>query len=321
MVATMKPQTHSYYEAKVRAALRHILQRLDEALDLGALAQDAALSPLHFHRIFRGMVGETPLEIHRRLRLERAAAQLSSTDAPVTCIAFDAGYETHESFTRAFRAAFAMAPSEFRDKARQTHLARQFGGADCNSQSATLLPARIAIHHLGGDIHLPEPLLFEGENPVNVQIKTMPELLVASLAHRGTYNTIGETFARLGAVAGPAGLVSLPGARMIAIYHDDPETTAPADLRSDAGLIVPATTPIPAGLRELRLPAGDYAKATHIGPYAMLGDVWARFMGQWLPASGRRMTAAGQCFELYLNDPSNTAPEALQTDLYVPLEP
>ena len=42
-------------------------------LDLDELASEAALSPFHFHRVFRGMTGETPLELHRRLRLERAA--------------------------------------------------------------------------------------------------------------------------------------------------------------------------------------------------------------------------------------------------------
>src|SRR5688572_2200348 len=60
------------------------------------------------------MVGETPLEMHRRLRLERAARRLLETDAAITTIAFDAGYETHEAFTRAFRQAYGISPSEFR---------------------------------------------------------------------------------------------------------------------------------------------------------------------------------------------------------------
>ncbi len=307
----MKTQTHSYYEAKVRTALVLIVHQLDEALDLTALAERAALSPLHFHRIFRGMVGETPLELHRRLRLERAAARLASSNAPITAIAFDAGYETHESFTRAFRAAYGMAPTEFRAKAL----------AQGATQDLPIhLPARVPIHHHGSaTISVPPSLLFEGDHPMKAEIQAMPALRVASLSHRGPYNTIGESFGRLGAIAGPAGLYAHPGAMMIATYHDDPDSTPAAELRSDAGILVPESVAMPNGLQEIRIAAGDYARATHIGPYTMLSEVWARFMGQWIPASGRRMTN-GVCYELYRNDPTNTRPEALHTDLYVPLE-
>lgn len=307
----MKTQTHSYYEAKVRAALALIVHQLDEALDLTALAERAALSPLHFHRIFRGMVGETPLELHRRLRLERAAARLASSEAPVTSVAFDAGYETHESFTRAFRAAYGMAPTEFRAKAPAKGATRDLH---------TDLPARIPIHHRNSaTISVPPSFLFEGVHPMKAEVQAMPALRVASLSHRGPYNTIGDCFGRLDAIAGPAGLFAHPGAMMIATYHDDPDTTPAAELRSDAGIIVPESVAMPNGLQEIRIAAGDYARATHIGPYAMLGEVWARLMGQWLPASGRRM-ASGVCYELYRNNPGNARPEALHTDLYVPLE-
>ena len=107
----MKHDTRSFYQAAVESAVERIFDHLDEALDLEALARPVALSPLHFHRIFRGLVGETPLELHRRLRLERAAYQLVSSDAAVTRVAFDAGYETHESFTRAFSAVYGGPPS------------------------------------------------------------------------------------------------------------------------------------------------------------------------------------------------------------------
>jgi len=74
----VKTETRSFYEAAVERTVRRISRMLDEALNLDSLAREAALSPFHFHRIFRGMLGETPLEMHRRLRLERAASQLLS---------------------------------------------------------------------------------------------------------------------------------------------------------------------------------------------------------------------------------------------------
>jgi AraC family transcriptional regulator len=69
----MRSETRSFYEQCVQRAIEHIAASLDGALELTALAQLAALSPFHFHRVFRGLVGETPLELTRRLRLERAA--------------------------------------------------------------------------------------------------------------------------------------------------------------------------------------------------------------------------------------------------------
>src|SRR6188474_3105749 len=110
----MKPETRSFYELAVQRAVEQIVADLDRALDLQTLARGAALSSFHFHRVFRGAIGETPLELQRRLRLERAALQLRDGDEAVTAIAFAAGYETHESFTRAFRAHYVCSPSEFR---------------------------------------------------------------------------------------------------------------------------------------------------------------------------------------------------------------
>jgi len=105
---------------------------------------------------------------------------------------------------------------------------------------------------------------------------------------------------------------------LLAIFHDDPESTPAAELRSDAGITVPEGAPLPAGLVELRLPAGRYARAVHVGPYERLGDAWARFMGEWLPASGQRV-GPGVSYEIYTNDPRTVPKEELRTEMYIPL--
>lgn len=305
----MRDDTRSFYEAAVRRALARVVDDLDDALDLDALARSAALSPLHFHRVFRGMVGETPLELHRRLRLERAAARLAGTDAPVTEIAFHAGYETHESFTRAFRARYGASPSALREAAR--------AAASGSGRPPSLQLAAPSGIHFATLAEARLPRLF-GE-PMDVDVVSLPPVRLATVAHRGPYPAISQAFQRLGAIAGPAGLFR-PGARMIALYHDDPETTPVADLRSDAALSVPADATIPERLVEVQIPAGRWARTTHVGPYTALGDAWARLMGDWLPKSGQRVGAA-PAYEEYLNDPSTTAPADLRTDLYVSLEP
>ena len=113
---TMKPETRSFYARAIQRAIGHIVGNLDDALDFETLARDACLSPFHFPRVFRGMVGETPLELIRRLRMKRAAWHLLDDARPITGIAFDAGYETHEAFTRAFRTCYNTPPSGFRSR-------------------------------------------------------------------------------------------------------------------------------------------------------------------------------------------------------------
>lgn len=307
----MKPDTRSFYELAVRGAVARVVASLDQALDLERLAREAALSAFHFHRIFRGMVGETPLELHRRLRMERAAQQLLELATSVTTIAFDAGYDSHEAFTRAFRGFYGCSPSEFRQL-------RALEGAPCARPPQIEIAARSSIHF---DSRASSTVLsfIPGATTMHVEVKQLPAQRVAAVRHVGPYRRISDAFGRLGEIAGPAGLVE-QRPTMLALYYDDPEITPEAELRSDAAIVVPDRVELPAGLDEHRLPAGRYACTLHVGPYEQLGDTWSRFMGQWLPHSGERM-AEGTSFEIYLNTPAEVPSTELRTELYVPLAP
>jgi AraC family transcriptional regulator len=299
----MKPETQSFYLLKVTSTVQHIAAHLDGALDLGSLANEACLSPFHFHRVFRGMVGETPMELIRRLRLERAAWQLGNSGSSVTQVAFAAGYETHEAFTRAFRANYGTPPSGFRHR----------------TQKRIELAASCGVH-FNPDGQPPHfiPRDSGGRN-MEVEIREMPELRVATLRHIGPYNQIGTTFAKLGGIAGAAGLFELPGAAMVALYHDDPETKPVDELRSDAGVVVPKDTTLPKELAEQKIPAGRYARTVHIGGFETLGDTWSRLMGEWLPASGHRLSD-GASYERYVSDMRTTPKEQLVTEILVSVE-
>jgi AraC family transcriptional regulator len=306
----MKPETRSFYAIAVQKAVEQIATDLDRALDLQAIARTVALSPFHFHRVFRGMVGETPLELHRRLRMERAAWSLRQRDALVTAVAFAAGYETHESFTRAFRAYYECSPSEFRQSSQ--------GDTRCARPYRIELTARSGIHFQAGALPAWIVPFVGGDRVMKVDIKQMQAKRVATAPHVGPYHRIADAFGRLGSIAGQAGLIR-EGAEMIAIYHDDPETTPVAELRSEAAITIGPDAKVPDGLGERCLPAGRYASTTHIGPYEKLGDAWARFMGEWLPESGERMRD-GVSYEIYRNTPENSPQEKLETELYIPLD-
>ena len=104
--------TKHFYQKAIQRAIAAAFRAPDATP--ATLAEAAGFSAFHFSRMFTGMVGESPGEFLRRLRLERAARALQSRER-VTEVAFDAGYESLEAFSRAFRAAFGCAPSEFAD--------------------------------------------------------------------------------------------------------------------------------------------------------------------------------------------------------------
>lgn len=111
----VKQETAIAHRTLVNQAIDWIQRDLDDdAMSFDRLAERAGVSPFYFHRMFSGVVGEAPAGYVRRLRLERAAIRLKYTERPITTIAFDAGYETHESFTRAFKTRFGKAPRQFR---------------------------------------------------------------------------------------------------------------------------------------------------------------------------------------------------------------
>lgn len=87
---------------------------LTRPLRLNELAELADLSPFHFHRVFQAMVGETPSEFVKRLRLERSLHLMSyGKRSSLTDIALNCGFSSSSDFTRSFKQRFGVAPSRF----------------------------------------------------------------------------------------------------------------------------------------------------------------------------------------------------------------
>ena len=296
----MKTETQRDYEERMLRVLVYIQTHLDEALDLEALAGLANFSPFHFHRVFRGMVGEPIMEHVRRLRLERAAYQLKSTNQSVTNIAFDAGYETHEAFTRAFKTMFDEPPSRFRER----------------HQPIPVRQAPSGVHYRPDGAVEGFEALMDKVNKMDVRVDEVKPMRVAFMRHVGPYHEVGPLWQKFMGWAFSRGMFG--GGKILGICHDDPEVTPPDKVRYDACIEVnEAFHPEgDVGVQEVR--GGKYAITTHKGPYENIGATYSALLGQWLPANNRQM-ANTPCFEVYLNNPQQTKPEDLLTDIYVPL--
>lgn len=295
----MKSQTEQTYRHRILRVLLYIQDHLHRDPSLEELAGVANFSAFHFHRIFKAMVGEPVREYVRRLRLESAAVALKLTDRGVTDIAFDAGYETHEAFTRAFKAMFGASPSVFRADHR-----------------ATLDPS-LSPH--------PEATpMISSIDADSVRIEEFPPRRVVFMRHTGPYPEVGPTFERFLQWAGLQGLFG-PDTLVLGVSHDDPDVTPADKLRYDCCMTVGADDALDeqamaeANVGVQTLEGGPHAVITHEGPYEQLGEVYGWLFGRWLPASGREPRDA-PCFEVYLNSPEDTEPAQLLTDIYLPLK-
>jgi AraC family transcriptional regulator len=86
----------------------------DAPLSLTTLARGVAMSPYHFLRTFRHVVGMTPHQFVLRTRLHRAAVRLRRSDESVSAIAFDTGFNDLSTFNRRFRRVIGVSPSAYR---------------------------------------------------------------------------------------------------------------------------------------------------------------------------------------------------------------
>jgi AraC family transcriptional regulator len=287
----MKPSTEQDYHERIVRTLVYIQQHLDDALQLDQVAGVAAFSSFHFHRIFRGLVGETMKEHVRRLRLERAARDLKRLDEPITQIALQAGFEAHESFTRAFGDMFGLSPSAY----RTVH--KSESGAQFDNVSG---------------FHPPD----YGDVPP-VEVKDLPAMRLLFLRHVGPYHQVGATWGRLMTWAGMRGLLG-PNMKLLGIVYDDPDVTPLDKVRYEAAVTVSSVVQPEGEFGVMEFAAGNYGVITHRGPYEELGKTYQKIYGGWLPRSGHNLRDV-PAFEQYLNSPQNTKPEDLVTLIHVPL--
>src|SRR5580700_8224385 len=213
--------TWNDYKERILRVLTHVQEHLDEALDLEELARVACFSSFHFHRIFAAMTGEMIADHVRRLRLERAAMELRSAAKQVIQVALDAGYEAHEAFTRAFKAAYGVSPAEFR---RAT-------------EPAAILAAPSGVHFRPG-----VPLTTFNTNHITTKVmkvitKKIKPMRVAYLRHVGPYEGTGPTWKDLMARLSADKQIRKRSV-FIGIGHDNPSVTPAAELRYDACITV-----------------------------------------------------------------------------------
>lgn len=275
-----EPVSESYAKRLARVSA-YIHDHLDEDLRIDTLAEIACLSPYHWHRIYHGYFGETVAATVKRLRLQRAAADLAHTNKPISEIAARAHYDSQASFTRAFSAAFGLPPAKYREV-----------GSHSVFKAST-----------SEDV----------QSMYDVVITQLPAMSLIAVDHRGSYMSIGKSFDLLFTTLATRNLIR-PDLRMIGVYLDDPTSVPEAELRAIAGVAASEPVPVDAPLMTTQVQGGEYAILKYKGPYGDMRAAYDWLFGQWLPQSGRE-AADAPVLEEYLNSPRDTPPTELRTDI------
>ncbi len=273
------------YERRILRVLQYIDDNPAADLSLDALADIAAMSRFHWHRVFQAMTGETCAQTVRRIRMLKAARWLAFENGAIAQVAERVGYPNVQSFTRVFGEYYKVPPAEFRQ-------------GDWEHQ-------------------IPTPAAKGKFKMFPVEIKQVPSLRLAALLHQGAYTLVGPCFQKLFQSAATTNL--LPHVQGVAsVYYDDPHSVPDADLRCHAGLVVPQNTKLPGDLEDVLMAGGTYAILHYKGAYPALVAAYDFLYGSWLPGSGREPRHA-PCYERYLNSPADTPASDLLTDIYLPL--
>ena len=115
----MTPNAERHYHQLLAGVIEDVLRCSSGPIRVPKLALAAGLSRFHLVRLFSRMTGETLEQFLRRMRLERAAYMLIKSDHSILEISVDSGYQSPEAFSRAFRQAYGLIPTEYR-KSRVT---------------------------------------------------------------------------------------------------------------------------------------------------------------------------------------------------------
>lgn len=160
-------------------------------------------------------------------------------------------------------------------------------------------------------------LLAEDEAGFPISMETLAPIRCASIAHTGSYMQIDHAMGRLFTALAAQDAMA-PDQRMIAVFHDDPDLVPLENLRSRACSPVAAGVTLAPPIEEAMLRGGLYARLRYQGPYADMKGAYRWLLGVWLPQSGHEPDDA-PVFEAYLNSPQQVAPNALVTDIHLPL--
>lgn len=273
----------------VQKAIWFVEGHLGEDFALEDVADVAGLSRFHLVRAFGQVTGRSVMRYVRARRLSEAARGLAAGAPDILSVAFDAGYGSHEAFTRAFRDHFGATPETVRAQ----------GSLD--------------------SVSLQEPIRMYAQKSTQLtapRFEQREALLIAGIGARyaqGGDPAIPSQWQRFAPHIGHVPHQTGDVAYGVGANFDDEGA-----FDYIAGVEVSRFADLPEGFTTIRLPPRRYAVFTHRGHVSSIPATMKGIWGEWLPSSGHKFADA-PFFERY-DDRFNPRSGDGEVELWLPLE-
>ncbi|MCG8580426.1 MAG: AraC family transcriptional regulator [Bacteroidales bacterium] len=294
-------KTSQEYKSRINKTLDYIEANLDKQFTLDELALAASFSKYHFHRIFIGLMNETPFQFITRLRLQRAATFLvMNPNISINEIAHQCGFTDVSIFSRNFKQHFGQSPTVWLKQMRQKSNLSQI---DSNPEK---VKEEISVYFCS----YTKTLKWNTSMKLNkgIEIKELPDMTVAYVRHIGPYKGNEELFRglwqKIMTWAGPRGLMAQPNLSSLAVYHDDPNITDDMKLRTSIGITVPDDTGVDGEVGKMLVQGGQYVVAKFEVEAHQFAEAWNWVYASWFPESGYQPDDK-PCFEMYTEEPKD----------------
>lgn len=281
----------------MNGAIKYIEENLTKDIDFKEVARLAFCSEYHFKRMFSFLAGISLSEYIRRRRLTCAAFELKDSNVKVIDIAMKYGYNSPDSFARAFQNLHGITPSEARTSGhslkaypRMTFLLSIKGGSEMNYR----IEEKEAFRIVG--IKKRVPIIFKGVNPE-----------IAAMWRSLDSKTI-DKLKQLSNVE-PMGMLSA------STNFSEGRMEEKGDLDHYIG--VATTKKCPDNLTQLEVPASTWAVFEAVGPFPdTLQDVWGRIYSEWFPSSNYEQIEGP---EILWNEDKDVTTPSFKSEIWIPI--
>lgn len=273
----------------VAKALWFIESHFADEITLEDIAAVGGVSRFHMSRAFGTTTGQSVMRYVRGRRLSEAARTLANGAPDILSVALDAGYGSHEAFTRAFRDQFGLTPESVR--------------------------AQRSIDNLA----LVEPLRMETDAKAVLEPprrETGKTLLIAGYAQRYRFETIAGIPAQwqrfvphIGHIQGQIGR---------AAYGVCCNSDGAGSFEYLCGVDVASFDGVPDDFARLRIPEREYLVFAHRAHISAIRNTWSAILNKYLPESGLEIADAPD-FERYGSEFNPQAGTGL-VEIWIPIK-
>lgn len=285
-----------YFEHFEKAII-YMETHLDENISVHEVAKASGYSYYHFTRIFQSVLGESIGNYIQKRRLSSASQKLLYSDRKIIDIAMESGFDSSESFSRAFKNVYQVSPSVYRQNRLNVFLGNK-----------TMIN-REFLHHISSNI------------TIQPQIKCIGEIYVAGIRGTAALDNLFSLWEQFGEKLGgiPHKHLSTRTFGVCEYLDNIPVANYDMELTEVIGVEVTSFGNMPTDIIVKTIPAGKYAVFTHKGSLSDILKTYQYIWGTWAMLTSETIDNRDD-FELYDERFSGRENDNSEVDIYIPIK-